>query len=163
MENDKIIQEEKLDEVSGGLADLRKLKEELLAELPAEVKEKLEFAKTDVQVCQLLADHGVDLYEMEKKIKNAGFDLNKIYLQLSDNEMAGVSGGGIPIIDDFKMVCAYCGNNDRDEISKQFIISLLISKVQAAFRCKKCGKYTIVYKGGGVEYLDESAYNEKFF
>ena len=93
MENKNDIKEEALDHVSGGSAHLLALKEEVLASLPADVKEKLDSAPSDAQVCKVLAESGIDVEALENKIKKGGFNLNKIGLQLSDQELSQASGG----------------------------------------------------------------------
>ena len=66
------------------------MKETLLRDIPAEVREKLSKAESDVQVCQILADNGINLEKMEHTIESFGFDLKKIGLQLPDQYLGAV-------------------------------------------------------------------------
>ena len=62
--------------------------------IPDEVKKELSTAKSDLEACRILMDHGVDLTAIEKKIAEAGFGPIKLGLQeLSDDALADAAGG----------------------------------------------------------------------
>ena len=117
------------------------LRTELRAGLSDDVKAKLDTAISDVEVCKILADAGVDLDQFEKKIEDAGFNMKKIGLQLPDDNLAEVSGG---FYDDF--LGAYfdcpCGNNNRDDFSRQYWLGMV--RRGRYYRCKKCNRFIVI-------------------
>ena len=140
MSEKKLIKHEDLKNVAGGVSTrLADLKEELLKDIPAQLKDKLALAHSDVEVCKLLAEGGVDVEKIEKRIKEAGFDLNKIGLQIPDSELSEITGGFAS--DDYDLdVACICGNNNRDDFSYQFFVSVFKSDYDW-YRCKKCNMY----------------------
>ncbi len=136
------INDIKLNEVSGGLQEkYLTLKNELLAEVPESVKRQLADAKGDVAVCKVLADNGIDLAAIEKKIENAGFNTKRIGLQLPDDDLKGIAGGFE--IEGRQFSCSECGASDRRDFSFQFWESLLTPGVHQMYRCKKCNTYWV--------------------
>ena len=142
----KKIDNEALDKVGGGTdAAYAALHEDVMGMIPAEVHEKLRGAKGDVEVCRILAENGVDVEKVEQKIKELGFNLNKICLQeVPDDALANV-GGGFEYNQSF--VTCPCGNGDRDQFSLQWFASNLSInyRPRKIFRCKICNKYIYVY------------------
>ncbi len=131
-----------------------KIHEELDSLIPSEVKEKLKNVKGDVEFCKILADNGIDVEKVEKKIKEAGFDLNKICLQeVSDNSLENVTGG----FENFHLlVKCRCGNENRDDFSWQFFASKFhaSASIYNLYRCKICNTYVKVYQDYYI-YVDE--------
>ena len=85
------------------------------------------------------------VWRFAEKIKDAGFDLNKICLQeVRDEELEKIAGG---FEFDQALVSCTCGNDNRDDFSWQFIASRLstYSRPRDIFRCKKCNIYVYVY------------------
>ena len=142
----KKIDNEELEKVDGGMAAAyRRLHQDVDSLIPSEVKEKLETAKSDVEVCKILAENGIDVEKVEQKIKDAGFNLNKICLQeVRDEELEKIAGG---FEFDQALVSCRCGNDNRDDFSWQFIASRLSTypRPRDIFRCKKCNTYVYVY------------------
>ena len=142
----KKIDNEELEKVDGGMAAAyRRLHRDVDSLIPSEVKEKLETAKGDVEVCRILAENGIDVEKIEQKIKDAGFNLNKICLQeVCDEELEKIAGG---FEHNQALVRCTCGNDNRDDFSWQFIASRLSTypRPRDIFRCKKCNTYVYVY------------------
>ncbi len=152
-EDKKNLNEEALNEVSGGV-DLASLKQELLDKIPSEVKQKLATAKSDIEACRILVENNINVEEIEKKIVDAGLNLKRIGLQLSDDLMDKINGGYVD--KDFSSdVKCECGNANRDDFSKQIFASLLASNAKAFYRCKKCNKYVIILNDGRITYTDD--------
>ena len=60
----KKIDNEELEKVDGGMAAAyRRLHQDVDSLIPSEVKEILETAKSDVEVCRILAENGIDVEE----------------------------------------------------------------------------------------------------
>ena len=152
MDENKNLKDENLEEAAGGryLA----LKEELRAALPLDVKDQLSKAVSDVQVCKILADNNIDLSKIEEKIENAGFNMKRIGLQLADDNLAGIVGGFED--SDYGNIKCRCGNEDRNEFSRQFWASLLTNGT--FYRCKKCNKYLVALGRGNFDFIDEIEY-----
>ena len=151
----KKIDNEELEKVDGGMAAAyRRLHRDVDSLIPSEVKEKLETAKSDVEVCRILAENGIDVEKIEKKIKDAGFNLNKIGLQeLPDEALDKIAGGfetgGVEI------KCP-CGVHDRSCFSYQVIDTLMSTDiVDSVYRCKNCGMYITKLKDGRVQYYKD--------
>lgn len=121
--------------------------------VPAELMEKLKDAKGDVEFCKILADHGVDVEEIEKAVKNSGVDYGEIGIVLDQDELADVSGGWTEQVGDRDVVyaCPWCGNGDRSETSRQFWATLganiMSSQAVTVYRCKKCDQYWEMRQG----------------
>ncbi len=151
----KKIYNEELEKVDGGMtAAYGALKEEIRGMIPPEVQEKINAAAGDVAVCKILAENGIDVEKVEKKLKDAGFNLNKICLQeVPDDALANVSGG---FKDNQSFVSCKCGNDDRDEFSWQWFASNLSVNIRPRriYRCKKCNTYVYVYSDS-ICYRDE--------
>ena len=156
-EEKKTIDSEVLEKVDGGLAAFRVLKQDVQAMIPDEVKEKLSTAKSDLEACRILMDHGVDLTAIEKKIDEAGFGPIKIGQQeLSDDALANAAGGFFPISTGTDVVCK-CGARYKEDFTLQAFIALTgTSKYIFIFRCNKCGQLIGYTRDGKVEYIDLS-------
>jgi len=142
----KKIDNEELEKVDGGMtAAYGALKEEIRGMIPPEVQEKINAAAGDVAVCKILAENGIDVEKVEKKIKDAGFNLNKICLQeVRDEELEKIAGG---FEHNQALVSCTCGNDNRDDFSWQFFASRFSTypRPRDIFRCKKCNTYVYVY------------------
>lgn len=140
--------------------EFEKFRESLLAELPEDVKEKISGIYSDVQLCKVLADSGIDLDAIEKKIENAGFNTRKIGVQLPDAELEGIAGGFYD--DDYEddVVCDHCDNQERKEFSKQIFASMF-SKYGKFYRCRKCGYYTCIIGPGHSAILTPQQYRDR--
>lgn len=137
------------------------MKETLLRDIPAEVREKLSKAESDVQVCQILADNGINLEKMEHTIESFGFDLKKIGLQLPDQYLGAVAGGFHDDDYDFDVACT-CGNNDKNNFSRQFWASLLCGP-KSIYRCKNCSKYIHIWAHNHIQYMTKEEYNDSLW
>ena len=87
----------------------------------------------------------IDVEKVEQKIKDAGFNLNKICLQeVRDEELEKIAGG---FEFDQALVSCRCGNDNRDDFSWQFFASRFSTypRPRDIFRCKKCNTYVYVY------------------
>ncbi len=69
---------------------LRQIREEMFSKLTPEAQEKLEKLPSDMEVCKFLAENGIDVEEAERKIKEAGVDLNRIGLQLPGDDFSDI-------------------------------------------------------------------------
>ena len=98
------------------------IKELIDKNISPELAEKLKEAKTDVEVCKLLADNGVDVEKLQK--------------QIPDEALDQIGGGYTDMFGDV-IDCPCCGNKEKDEISYQFFASLYY--MEAVYRCRKCG------------------------
>ena len=155
MEETKIINNEELEKVGGGMASAYgALKKKIRGMIPPEVQEKINAAAGDVAVCKILAENGIDVEKVEKKIKDAGFNLNKIGLQeLPDDALDKIAGGFET--DGTEIRCS-CGVSDRSCFSYQIIDTLMSTdKIEAVYRCKNCGMYITKLKDGRVQYYQE--------
>jgi hypothetical protein len=148
----KKLNGEQLEKTNGGTAAAyRGLQQDLKAMIPEEVQEKLKTVTGNVAVCKTLAENGIDVEKIEKKISAAGFDQIKIGLQeLSTDELDMVTGGYYgDRVNEF--VCR-CGNRNKDEMSWQFwssmIQELVGSYYRRTWRCKKCGTYITATEDG---------------
>ena len=101
--------------------------------LPKELLTKLESAESDVQVCKILADNGIDPEEFERS--------------LPDNYLEEVNGGYKSL--DIDIHCPDCGNGERDEISRQFWASMFTDSA-TKYRCRKCNCYFKVSSYGVI-------------
>ena len=158
MEEMRKLNSEELEKADGGTAEAFDiLRQELQGALPLKVQEKLKSAKSDMETCRILADNGIDVEKIEKKIANAGFDQIKIGLQeVSDDALTNVAGGWKTY--DAEVRCR-CGNGDRDEFSYQFWASSLYGPRTKKYRCKKCNSYMKVtydwaYEHAEIEYYE---------
>ena len=132
----------------------------LLADLPEKAKDRLKNGiYSDVELCKMLAQEGVDLEAIERKINNAGFDTRKIGLQVPDDELYTIHGGFHE--DDFggEIVCE-CGNSDRNQFSRQFWSSMFSIR-KSYYRCKKCNTYIAVAGKGSLMYLTKEEYEKE--
>ena len=144
--------EEIIEEAVEESEKLTALRESLLADLDDETIEKLNKVYTDVGVCQVLADAGVDLEAMEKKISGAGLNMNRVGLQLPDDDLAEISGGFHDDLYEGNLWCCNCGATDRDDFSRQFWKSMFT--FCRVYRCKKCNSVLGVFKKGTVIVYD---------
>ncbi len=153
----KKIDNEELKKVDGGMsASYQALKHDLNEMIPAEVREKLRASRgSNVETCRILAQNGIDVEKIEKKIKDAGINLNKIYTkELSDEALLNVSGGSAKA--DAPFVCR-CGNADISKMSYQ-LIDYLLSRLDYAcnydyaYRCEECNTYILRLNNGGIAY-----------
>lgn len=156
MENNN-IKDDALNDVTGALA---KMKTELRKELPLALQEKLDQAISDKQVCQLLAENGIDVEALEKKIESYGIPLKRIGLQLPDDSLSQIAGGFKEDNYGVEVKCR-CGNTDKNLFSIQFWVSLFaLSRTRTIFRCKNCGTYVRITPGNELEYMTPETYNE---
>ena len=82
MDEMKKIDNETLEKVDGGTASaFAELREEFKKMIPAEVQEKASVAVGDEAVRKILAENGIDVEKIDKKIARAGFGQAKIGLQ----------------------------------------------------------------------------------
>ena len=137
----KKINDKDLETVSGGrLAELRAaLRKDILTLIPENVRGKLADVKSDVEACKLLAENGVDLDAIEKKIKDAYAKMKINVLELSDTELDTIVGG----FDNDKyddIHCWKCGASERDDFSYQFWASSFLAEGRI-YRCRKCDLY----------------------
>ena len=104
---------------------------------------------------RILSENGIDVEKIEKKIKDAGINLNKICLkELPDEALEKIAGGGAGENKGF--VCR-CGNADRNKMSWQVIDSILSTfdydcDYDMAYRCELCDTYILVLKNGRIAY-----------
>ena len=158
----KTINNEELEKVDGGLANAyQTLKKDVAGMIPPDVKEKLRTARGNVEACRILAENGINVETIEKKIANAGFDQIKIGLQeVPDDALEKIAGGFQ--IRDGEVVCR-CGNADERLFSYQFWRSLIAENVpmsgglenaQIIHRCMKCNTYVVFTKDRRLIYLD---------
>ena len=112
----KKIDSEELKKVGGGMsASFQALQHDLDEMIPAEVREKLKNAKGDVGVCKMLAENGIDVEKIEKRIEGAGLPVKKIGFQkVADEALANIAGGSAQA--GVKIKCK-CGNCDRNKMS----------------------------------------------
>lgn len=101
--------------------------------LPKELLDKLETAKSDVQACKMLADNGIDPEEFEKTIPSDF--LNQVN--------GGYDSFGIDIH------CPNCNVGDKDLISRQFWASMFTDSA-TKYRCRKCNTYFKVSSYGVI-------------
>ena len=154
----KNINREMLSEVQGGIAAAyRQLKQDVRAMIPEAVKGKLRIAASDSEAFRILADNGVDLEAINKKIADAGFGQDEAGLQeLSEDVLANAAGGFFPINTNVDVVCT-CGARNRDDFTVQAFLALTgTSKYMFIYRCNKCGQLIGLTRDGKVEYIDLS-------
>ena len=89
------------------------------------IVDKLKGVKSDVEVCQILADNGVNVEEFEKT--------------LSDEELTQVGGGFPKGKVDVHCTNPECGESASENISNQFFASLFTDAYH--YRCRTCGHY----------------------
>lgn len=156
MENNH-IKDDELKDVAGALA---KVRTELRKELPPSLQEKLEHAVSDKQVCQLLAENGIDVEALENRIESYGIPLKRIGLQLPDDSLGQIAGGFKEDNYGVEVKCR-CGNTDKNLFSIQFWVSLFaIKRTRTIFRCKNCGTYVRITPGNELEYMTPEAYHD---
>ena len=151
----KKIDNDELEKVDGGMASFQALKQDLNEMIPAEVREKLKKPRGDVGVSKILAENGIDVEKIEKRIEDAGFELKKTGFQgVADELLDKVSGGSAQA--GVQIKCK-CGNCDRNKMSFQFLASLAGSLdayyggANSVYRCELCDTYIYVYDNR-VEY-----------
>lgn len=154
------IKNEELENVLGGYID--QLKQELADKIPANVREQLPFASGDVGVCKSLAENGVDLAQIEERIKQTYKKIGKDVLALNDLELENTVGGFQDSDYDGDVRCD-CGNNDRKQFSYQFWASILNSGNHGIYRCKKCNLYTQIVNKGSLHYFDKDYFDTHFY
>ena len=94
---------------------------------------------SDVGVCKLLAENGIDLEEFEKTLPDSF--LNQV-------------NGGYKDAFGSHIYCPWCNNEDSDEISRQFFASLFTDGA-VKYRCCKCDKYFKVSAYGVSRVTDD--------
>ena len=149
----KKIDKDELEKVDGGafVASYQTLRRDLKEMIPDEVREKLKNASGDVDTCRILAENGVDVEKIEKKIEDAGLKVKKIgFQELADEALSNVAGGWKRYGAEIR--CA-CGNDDYEEFSYQFWASSFCFGPSWKYRCKKCNRYMKIT----VEYENEPA------
>ncbi len=60
-----------------------------------------------------MAENGIHLDEIEKTIADHGFDMHKVGLQLSENELKNAAGGFHDSDYAADLECPWCKNNSR--------------------------------------------------
>ena len=153
----KKLNSEQLEKIDGGdAAAFATLKNEVGEMIPPEVREKLRASRgSNVVTCRILAQNGIDVEKIEKKINDAGINLNKICLkELPDEALDKISGGSAGAT--ARIVCR-CGNADRKKMSWQVIDSFLSTfdydcDYDMAYRCELCNTYILVLKNGSIAY-----------
>ena len=156
----KKIDNDELEKVDGGMAaSFQALKQDLNEMIPAEVREKLKKPRGDVGVSRILAENGIDVEKIEKRIEDAGFELKKIgFQEVADEALANVAGGSAQA--GVKIKCK-CGNCDRHKMSFQILASIAEGLdrynggANSVYRCELCNTYIFVYDDG-VEYASAS-------
>lgn len=130
------------------------LLKEVRAMLPAEVLEKLKGVASDVEFCKILADNGIDVEEIEKKVKNSGVDFSESTVVLDNDELSNINGGWYEWVSDHNVLyeCPHCHNGDRERNSRQFWATLsanFFSPSQAVviYRCRNCGQFWEMRQG----------------
>ena len=129
------------------------LLKEVRAMLPAEVLEKLKGVVSDVEFCKILADNGIDVEEIEKKVKNSGVDFSESTVVLDNDELSNINGGWYEWVSDHNVLyeCPHCHNGDRERNSRQFWASLganfLSSQAVVIYRCRNCGHFWEMRQG----------------
>ena len=146
----KKIDSEELKKVGGGMsASFQELQHDLDEMIPAEVREKLKNAKGDVGVCKMLAENGIDVEKIEKRIEDAGLPVKKIgFQEVADEALANIAGGSARGI----AIKCKCGNCDTEKMSLQVIDTLVcFGMYKLKYRCKICDTYLYVHDGW-IEY-----------
>ena len=151
----KKIDNDELEKVDGGTASaFAELREEFKKMIPAEVQEKANAAVGDEAVRKILAENGIDVEQIEKKIARAGFGQAKISLQELPDEALDKIAGGFET-DGVEIKCP-CGVHDRSCFSYQVIDTLMSTDiVDSVYRCKNCGMYITKLKDGRVQYYKD--------
>ena len=150
----KKIDSEELKKVGGGMsASFQAMQHDLDEMIPAEVREKLKNAKGDVGVSKMLAENGIDVEKIEKRIEGAGLPVKKIgFQEVADEALANIAGGSARGI----AIKCKCGNCDTEKMSFQ-IFESAISYTHCGcytYRCEICDTYLdvfdswIQYRGG---------------
>ena len=148
-ENKKIIEDEKS----------KALRASILKDIPEEVRKKIANVYSDVELCKILADNGIGVEKLEKKIADAGIDIRNDGLQLSDSELDHVAGGFQDSMYEGDITCD-CGNSNSDDFSKQCWASWFSSR--RYYRRKKCNRYLIVYGPRSLGVTDKEGMKEDF-
>ena len=99
-----------------------------------ELKEKLKSCKSDVEVCKMLADNGIDVEEFEKTLPD---------------EVLSQIGGGYKDINGDWIYCPWCNNSEKSELSHQILASLVNQAY--IYRCCKCNQYFMQNSGYGAD------------
>ena len=152
----KKIDNDELEKVDGGMAaSFQALKQDLNEMIPAEVREKLKKPRGDVEVSRILAENGIDVEMIEKRIEDAGLPVKKIGFQkVADEALANIAGGSAQA--GVKIKCK-CGNCDRNKMSFQIFASIAegldryYGGANSVYRCELCDTYIYVYDNH-VEY-----------
>ena len=145
-----------LKDIDGITAAYNNLKHDIQAMIPDEVKEKLNSVTSDIEACRILADNGVDIHVLEKKIKDAGFPAHASTSDLEENALENVSGGFFIGNASTDVVCK-CGNRKREDFETLFITGLTAGSYKNyryVFKCKKCGQIVGVKDTGEIEYIN---------
>ena len=161
-ELNKTIDDSILDKISGGLSAEKRaaLRDDLLAMIPLNIRGQLAEIRGNVELCKLLADNGVDVEKIEKKIKDAYAEVKVDLLSLSEKELANISGG---VMDAKRGVFCECGNSNLDDFSYQFFVSQLMGGSSRAYRCKKCGNYVLIKNDSYRRYMTAAEYKDWHF
>lgn len=152
------IDNEALEKVGGGMAAaFGALREDLRTMIPAEVQAKLSVAKSDEDTRRILAENGIDVEAIERKIRTAGIDQAKLSQQeLSDDALANIAGGSAE--EEAPFVCR-CGNSNRSKMTWQYwnyVFASLSSDAdyEYVYQCDVCHTYICRRKDGGIDYVD---------
>ena len=116
----EIKNEETMAAASGGTDRQAALYESLVKVVGEDVMKKLDGVYSNVDVCRILAENGVALEKVEKVFADAGLNMNRIGLQLDDDDLSNISGGFYDEDQQEDIKCSNCGNGDRKEFSRQF-------------------------------------------
>jgi hypothetical protein len=149
-DNKRIIEDEKS----------KALRASILGDIPEEVRKKIANVCSDVELCKILADNGIDVEKLEKKIADAGIDIRNDGLQLPDSELDHVAGGFQESMYEGDLTCD-CGNSNSDDFSKQCWASWFSSR--RYYRCKKCNRYIIIYGPRKLCVTDEEEMKQDFY
>ena len=102
------------------------------------IADKLKGVRSDVEVCKILADNGVNVEEFEKT--------------LSEEELAQVGGGFQKGVAEVHCTNPNCLEAASENISYQFFASLFTDAYY--YRCRTCGTYFQMSKFGSLSPWD---------
>ena len=109
-----------------------------MKKISKELEEKLINTPSNVGVCKLLAENGIDPEEYERS--------------LPDSFMDKVNGGYKSFGSTIE--CPWCENEDKDEISYQIWASMWTDGA-SKYRCRKCNRYFKVGPYGTSKCYDD--------
>lgn len=138
------------------MATRKSIREQLSKYIPEDLLLKIKDIPGDVQISKFLADNGIDIENVEEKIKTAYKDITDNLTELSQDELAEISGGFHDRDYRYDVKCC-CGNNNEDDFSYQFWASAIFSN-GGIYRCKKCGHYVEITAEFELTYYNEEQY-----